>query len=84
MAIAKTVKESCPDIAPDDQFLEVLRQRLNISDVDRPAFVPEARAAADALLKARDDAPTRQLWCDAVYRLYGPGGRMMQGMLKQR
>lgn len=84
MAIAKTVKESCVGVAPDDHFLELLRQRLHVADADRSAFVPQARAAADKLLKARDEAPTRAAWCDAVFRLYGPRGRMMPGMLERR
>lgn len=83
MAIAKTVKESCPGIAPDDHFLELLRQRLHVANADRPAFVPQARAAADKLLKARDEAPTRAAWCDAVFRLYGPEGKLMRGLLSQ-
>ena len=83
MAIARTVKESCPGIAPDDRFLEALRQRLHVVEGDHLAFAEAAHAAAGVLQHARDTAPSRQAWCDAVFRLYGPDGKLMRGMLSR-
>jgi acetylornithine deacetylase/succinyl-diaminopimelate desuccinylase-like protein len=78
MAIARTVRDNCPDIAPDDYFLEALRQRLRVVDADHPAFAPVARAAAEALQKAVKEAPSAQAWCDATFGLYGTEGKLMR------
>ena len=77
MAIA----ESCPGIAPDDRFLEALRRRLHIVEADHDAFALDAREAAETLQRAVDHAPNRHAWCEAVFRLYGPEGRLMPGKL---
>lgn len=83
MAVAKTVKEGCPGIEVDDRLLEKLRGRLHVAESDLPSFALEARAAAGVLARARDEAPTRQAWCDAVFRLYGPDGKLMQGLVRR-
>ena len=80
MAIARTVRESCPGMTPDDAYLEALRVRLHIVEADHPAFAPRARAAAEVLKQGLAEARSREAWCDAVFRRYGPEGMLMRGM----
>ena len=82
MAIARTVRANCPGIVPDEGMLEATRERLHVVEADHAVFAPQAHAAAETLKQALAEAPNKQAWCDAVYRLYGPRGTMMRGMLR--
>ena len=39
---------------------------------------------AGVLQEAIAEAPSRQAWCDAVFRLYGPDGKMIRGLMLRR
>ena len=75
MAIVRTVNETCPDILVDTRIPEVIRHELHVVEADYPAFAGEAHAFAGELKDAIAAAPSRQAWCDAVFRLYGPTAR---------
>ena len=84
MAIARTTRETCPDILVDDRIFEGIRQELHVIDADHTVFAAEAHALADDLQKATAAAPSRQAWCDATFRLYGPDGKAIWGLMLRR
>ncbi len=64
-------------------MIEELRTRLRMVAADRPAFVEAGRQAVDALREGIEQAPSRQAWCDATFRLYGPDGTMIRGLISR-
>ena len=83
VAVARTVRENCPGIEPNDYFLEALRLSLHVDEADRPAFATVARPASTSLQTALRQASSRQAWCDASFRMYGPEGTLMRGLLRR-
>ena len=83
VAIARTIAEECPGTVADSYYLEALRLRLHVVEADHPTFAEEARAMVKVLHEGLAEAPSRQAWCDAVYRLYGANGTMIRGLLNR-
>ena len=51
MAIARTVRETCPGILVDDRILEAIRQELHVVEPDHPS--PRRRMPSPVLCKRR-------------------------------
>ena len=83
LAIAKTVAAACAGAHINLASIEELRTRLHMVAADRPAFVEAGRQAVDALREGIEHAPSRQAWCHATFRLYGPDGTMIRGLISR-
>ena len=83
MAIAKTASDTCADILIDTEQLKKLKDRFHMSEADRSKYIDELDAVFAKLRQAIADAPSQQAWCDATYRLYGPGGRMIPDLMQR-
>lgn len=81
LTIAKTASDMCADIKVDMAYLGALRTRMHMTDDDSATFALESKTYVAALSRGLSEAPSRQAWCDAVYRLYGPEGTMIRGLM---
>lgn len=82
LAIMKMASDRWPDILIDQDLVRRLGQAARfVRERDAPLLADEARAVSKTLAQAIAEAPSVQAWCDVVYRLYGPDGKMIPGLM---
>ena len=83
MAVAQVASDRCADILVNLPMLADYQRRLHVASGDSPVLSAEGRMAMSVFSKAIDEAPSSQAWCDAIYRLYGPNGQMIRGLMSR-
>ena len=82
LALSQVVVDRCPNMLVDASKLQSIRDRLHYNKVeDEKPLIDEARAAMPSFEAELAPPSSTIVWCDKNYRLYGPAGVSIRGLL---